>query len=113
MALVFSDATQNSSGSKHDSSSSAERKHSVHGDLLCLVGAVFYAVSNVSQEAIVKKYDIVSKHAWAGLFLAESMPGFSRRPSCNMRAVPPINFMAPVGCTTIFTSRHRSARGRT
>lgn len=41
------------------SSSDTRTPHAVAGDLLCMLGSFFYAVSNVGQEAIVKQYDRV------------------------------------------------------
>lgn len=51
--LVASDALNASNGSD------AAVPHAVYGDLLCMLGSFFYAVSNVGQEAIVKQHDRV------------------------------------------------------
>jgi hypothetical protein len=39
------------------SSDSKQPAHSWRGDLLCLLASVFYAISNVGQEATVKRFE--------------------------------------------------------
>jgi solute carrier family 35, member F1/2 len=52
-ALVASDV-DDAGGGGHS------RSEVILGDALCLIASLFYSVSNVGQEAVVKRFDIVS-----------------------------------------------------
>ncbi|KAJ3447379.1 anthocyanin-related membrane protein 2-related [Anaeramoeba flamelloides] len=46
--LIIVDSRSNNNG---------KQDHKIYGDLLCVCGTVFYAISNVTQEYIIKKYN--------------------------------------------------------
>jgi solute carrier family 35, member F1/2 len=61
LLLVLSDTQSSGGGTGH-------RKDPLIGDLLCIAGAIFYAISNVSQEGVVKRYDRCEYLTMMGVF---------------------------------------------
>ncbi|KAJ6241163.1 anthocyanin-related membrane protein [Anaeramoeba flamelloides] len=60
MILIIVDSRSNNSG---------KQDHKIYGDLLCVCGTVFYAISNVTQEYIIKKYNSLQQFlGMIGLF---------------------------------------------
>eukprot|EP01028_Stygiella_incarcerata_P006571 TRINITY_DN267_c5_g1_i1.p1 TRINITY_DN267_c5_g1~~TRINITY_DN267_c5_g1_i1.p1 ORF type:complete len:358 (-),score=71.82 TRINITY_DN267_c5_g1_i1:106-1179(-) len=61
LLLVLSDTQSSGGGSGH-------RRDPLIGDLLCIAGAICYAISNVAQEGVVKRYDRCEYLTMMGIF---------------------------------------------